>query len=229
MARISASRIPSSWQLAEALASHPGLTVVPHAGSEVRLAGELQVDHEGPPYDLHIVASYEVEIRIPLAFPRELPLAYETGAKIRRDFHRLRGGALCLGSPVGQRVHLGETPTIGRFIDRVIIPYLYGHAHLQQVGSMPFGELDHGVAGLEDEVRQIIGVPRDLPVIDVLRLAAVRRRHANKRPCPCGSGRRLGRCHHALTNFARAMLGRPACLEQVMHIEQQRALEAEVR
>jgi hypothetical protein len=79
---------------------------------------------------------------------------------------------------------------------------------------------------LENDVRDIFGLPEGLAVGEVLHLAAMRRRHANKRPCPCGSGNRLGRCHHELTNRARAMLGRTGCLAQARHIEQQRALEA---
>lgn len=219
-------RISTGWRLAEALASHPGLAIVPHQGHELWIAGELQIDHEGPT-GMHIETSYEVEIRVHSSFPQILPTVYETGEKIQPTFHRLRDGALCLGSLVGQRVQLGESRALGQFIDHVLIPYLYGHAYLERVGTLPFGELAHGVAGLEDDVRKLLRLPTRMDVGDVLRLAAKRRRTANKRPCPCGGGRRLGRCHHEFANHARAVVGRRACLEQARQIEQQRQLEVE--
>lgn len=217
--------IPTSWELGKALADHPGLTVMPCSGEEIQLTGELLVNHSGPPHGLHIEASYQIDLRVPLKFPRALPLVYETEGKIPGDFHRLKGGALCLGSPAGQRIQLGRAPSIGRFIDRVIIPYLFGHAHMVRVGSMPFDELAHGVAGLEDDARRIFGLPRAIPACRGLELAAVRRRVANKRPCPCGSGSRLGRCHNRSINHARALMGRAACLEHASLIVQQRKLE----
>ena len=43
---------------------------------------------------------------------------------------------------------------------------------------------------------------------EFVRLTAMRKRHANKQACPCGSGRRLGRCHHRRINTLREQLGR---------------------
>lgn len=225
--RVVSPELLARWGLAAALQNHPGLSVVPGSAVEVRLAGELEVHHDGPT-GTRIDALYQVEIRVPIGFPRILPMVYETGGQIEPEFHHLRGGALCLGSLIGQRVQLRGKVTLGQFIDNVVIPYLYGHAHWQRVGSMPFGELAHGAKGLEDDVRHLLHLPAAIPVEPLLRLAALRRRLANKRRCPCGGGRRLGMCHHALTNRARINLGRRSCLEQALHIEQQRALEQRV-
>ncbi|MCA2992089.1 hypothetical protein [Gemmatimonas sp.] len=223
------STIPSTWRLEDALVSHPGLALVPFAGSELQMVGALRVNHSAPPSDLHIEASYEIDIRVPMAFPRELPRVYEIGGKIPQDFHRLPDGALCLGSPAGQRIQLGKTPSIGQFIDRVVIPYLYGHAHMMRVGRMPFDELAHGSVGLEDDARQIFGLPHSMSVSSLLGFAGMRRRVANKHRCPCGSGRRLGRCHNTLVNCARDVLGRAACREQANLIDKIRAREADAR
>jgi hypothetical protein len=220
------STILATWKLAEALAAHSGLVVMPYTGGNVRLAGDLHVNHVAPPHWIHIEARYTIELRVPVGFPRQLPVVYETGARIQRDFHRLQDGALCLGSSVGQRLQLGNNPCVGRFIDRIVIPYLYGHAHFEQVRSLPFGELAHGAAGLEDDVRTLVGLPRAISVSGILWLAGVHRRVANKRPCPCGSGTRLGRCHNALINRTRSIVGRSSSLEQLKHIEQQRAIES---
>jgi hypothetical protein len=48
----------------------------------------------------------------------------------------------------------------------------------------------------------------------MLRLIGMKRRVANKRPCPCGSGLRAGKCHHRILNRLRQELGRQWCREQ---------------
>jgi hypothetical protein len=39
-------------------------------------------------------------------------------------------------------------------------------------------------------------------------LAASEKRKANRHPCPCGSGRRVGKCHNLALNRLRRRLGR---------------------
>lgn len=39
-------------------------------------------------------------------------------------------------------------------------------------------------------------------------LASMPRRRANKQPCPCRSGRKLGRCHNRKVNALRELVGR---------------------
>jgi hypothetical protein len=73
---------------------------------------------------------------------------------------------------------------------------------------MPFDELAHGVAGLLDDYRRILGFATDAACREALRLLALKRRIANKSPCPCGSGRRLGRCHNRRLNRLRERHGR---------------------
>ena len=49
-------------------------------------------------------------------------------------------------------------------------------------------------------------------------LAAMKRRLANKRPCPCGSGRRLGRCHNRRVNTLRNQVGRLVLVNEMQII-----------
>jgi hypothetical protein len=71
---------------------------------------------------------------------------------------------------------------------------------------------------LERDIRRLFGLPFGSRVDDFLFLAGLRRRHGNKRPCPCGGGIRTGRCHGAAVHVARRRLGRAWCREQLAQI-----------
>ena len=132
----------------------------------------------------------------------------ETRGRISRAFHKLDDGSLCLGSPTRLRLILAESPSIIRFVERCVIPYLYGHSHFERHGVLPFGELDHGERGIRQDLAAVFGTDQTGRVGEFVSLAAMRKREANKRSCPCGSGRRVGRCHHRRLNALRDRLGR---------------------
>jgi hypothetical protein len=106
------------------------------------------------------------------------------------------------------RLILSESPSIVRFVERSVIPYLYGYSYFEKHRVMPFGELEHGNEGIRQDLASLFGRNCEDTVDEFVRLAAMRRRHANKKPCPCGSHRRLGRCHHRRVNALRDRLGR---------------------
>lgn len=200
--------IPRAWGLVDALVRHPGLSLVPTRSRDVVVvAGDLRCLAVWPG-DVVIDETYVVQLRIPRSFPRAVPEVYETGGRISASFHRHAGGALCLGSPTALRLAIARAPTVGAFLEQVVIPYLYGHAYHARYGTMPYGELAHGAAGLEADFIRLFRMPDRTKASDLLILAGLHRRVANKRPCPCGSGVRLGRCHHLRVNSLRRRLGR---------------------
>jgi hypothetical protein len=54
----------------------------------------------------------------------------------------------------------------------------------------------------------MLGVENDQALVRFVRLLTMKKRTANKLPCPCGSGDRLGRCHNRIINRVRSKLGR---------------------
>ena len=152
--------------------------------------------------------AYEVEITIPPAFPRELPLVKETAGRIPKSFHTNDDGSLCLGSPVRQHLGLTKSPTLPGFVKNCVIPYLYGFSYREKHGRLPFGELDHGMKGIRSDFAELFGVKSHEAAVKMVELAGMKKRDANKRPCPCGSGRRLGMCHNRRVNALRIQLGR---------------------
>lgn len=195
------------WGLEEVLLRHPGLRLTPSGDDSVTLAGELQFRVLGPG-GVEIEDAYEVELRVPGTFPMAPPTARETGGRIPGDFHKLKGGYLCLGAPTEVRLKLVRSPTLAAFVEQLVIPYLYGHSHFVEHGSMPYGELEHGTNGLLGHFVDLFRTRSPDAARQFVRLASLRRRDANKRPCPCGSGRRLGRCHNRRVNRLRTLLGR---------------------
>lgn len=188
------------WGLWELLTRYPGLSVRPSKEGVV-IAGDLEFRAETPQGAVEDV--FEIEIRVASDFPRSIPDAYELGKRIPEDFHKHTEGSLCLGSPFSLRRLLNHSPKLLAFVERAVIPYLAGYAVFAKSGQLPFGELDHGVPGLLGEYKGILGLNDDKACVALLKLASLKKRIANKRTCPCGSGRRLGRCHHRAVNRLR--------------------------
>ena len=61
------------------------------------MIGSLAFAAEAPGKE-RIDDEYQIELLIPDGFPEEIPSVRETGGRIPPPFHKLYGGALCLGS-----------------------------------------------------------------------------------------------------------------------------------
>jgi hypothetical protein len=195
------------WKIEDLLLKYSGLRLTTHLRGGIIIAGALSFVMESPGKD-RITDEYRIELSIPDDFPEVIPSVRETSGRIPGTFHRLDNGTLCLGSPTRLRLTLTEAPSIVAFVERCVIPYLYGHSYFEKHGVMPFGELEHGEAGLRQDLASLFGGVRQENVHEFVRLVTMRKRLANKQPCPCGSQRRLGRCHHSRVNALRKRLGR---------------------
>lgn len=195
------------WKLDELVEKYPGLRLVPRRDAELTLVGELSFCVQGPvggPLEDH----YSVKLSVSAGFPAEIPVARETGGRIPPDYHKLKGGSLCLGPPTEVRLRLHGEATLLTFVESVVIPYLFGYSYFAKFGVMPFGELGHGVDGLRQHFSALFGVPDGEAAEEFVRLTSLKRRRAIKARCPCGSGMRLGRCHHLRVDRLRGRLGR---------------------
>lgn len=204
-------------QLAELLAKFPHLAVRPnksdtHFGEddELRLIGAIRLDDvelKGLP---RLGGAYRIKIIVPRGFPTSLPSAYALEDSIPRDYHTYSDGKLCLGAPLHIRAIVNHRPTLFGFVSECVVPYLYRHRHLQLFGIAPWGELEHRFPGLLQYYEYLFGTSDPNTCLEFLRLAALRKRVANKCPCPCSSALRLGRCHHLRINRFRDRCGRAA-------------------
>lgn len=205
-------------QTTEVLSKYPGLRLTPSSDG-LELVGTLRFSAEHDGFGL-IDDEYELSIKIPSRFPRELPKTRDCGKRIPRSFHTNGDRSLCLGAPARQILALGKDGTISDYVDLLVIPYLYGYSYFEKHGELPFGELEHGTAGLLCEYAKLFGVTSEKAVPDLIRLASMKKRVANKRPCPCGGGKRLGKCHNRQVNALRDKLGRLWFSDEVRKIQQ---------
>ena len=203
-------RLLQAWGVPEVLQHYPGLAIVPAGDAALTLAGTLAFTASAPGLET-ISDSYDIEISVRSEFPQRVPRVKDLGSRVARDYHRLDDGSFCLGSPARLRLVLAQTPTVPAFIEKCVIPYLYGYSFFERHGQPPFGELAHGDRGIVDDYMQLFRVASLQACIGMLSAIGMKRRVANKLPCPCGSGKRLGRCHHVVANQLRPQLGRAWC------------------
>jgi hypothetical protein len=177
------------------LREYPGMSIVPSRSDNLFLKGELSFDAQFQ--DHRIADAYQLKIEIPYDFPRRIPRVWELDRKIPRDgnFHINPDETLCLGSPLQIAKRLSSNPTLCGFTRHCLVPFLFAVSKKRRDG-LPFfmGELQHGVAGIIDDYQRLFKVDSKEKIFEVLRLASQKRRYANKRPCACGCGKRLGVC-----------------------------------
>lgn len=191
--------------ISEVLARFENLRLLPSKDGGVFLGGVI--DFNASAHGCKAVTdSYEISIRVPDAYPSQLPIVHETGGRIPSDFHKLKENALCLGSPFRLWLLSRRNPSLLSFIERVVVPYLYGYSLHEAGEALPFGELRHGTPGLVDDLGEMLGTSDSKSAAAYLRAVTGKKRIANKRLCPCGSGIRLGRCHNRKVNSVRVAL-----------------------
>lgn len=206
------------------LAVWPRLRRRPSSHAEIcSLAGPL-VFSLSPPGLPTLEDSYSIRIDVPLRSIESTPNVHEEGGRIPRDIdhHVDNNGTLCLGSPWAVRQKMGEPPSLIRFVDQCVVPFLYAATWREQGRTgYPFGELPHGPAGLLVDYEFLLGLTGAVAVTNALQALTRRRREANKLLCPCGCQRRLGCCPYRIRlatlrdGTARSFFG--ILLEQLKH------------
>ena len=137
---------------------------------------------------------YEVSINIPQCYPRKIPTVKEVGGRIAREFHTNPDLTLCLGTNYSTWAIFSKEKTLLNFVEKLLVPYLYSHSVFKSSGKMPFGEREHGAMGILNDYRDKFGVSNDVSTIRLLKTLSSG--HANKNEmCPCGSGKKIARCH----------------------------------
>jgi hypothetical protein len=198
---------PKDWGLDVLLKRYTGLALRPsNVAGVLIIGGDLEFDAVGPCGSGSANASFQIELRVGPAFPRDAPQVRELGGQIPRGFHtNPHDGTLCLGSPLRLAVLHSRHDDLLGFVEACVVPFLFGWVRYKRDGHLPFGELAHGTRGLLDEYREVFRVHEDRACIEMLRMLALKKRIANKLRCPCGSGLRVGRCCHRRLQYLRVI------------------------
>lgn len=197
--------VQDRYDIANFLKDYPGMVTRPCRDIRILLRGTFTFCAT-PVVGAKICDAYELEIEVPASFPRGVPKVKELSRKIPRDgkHHVNPDDTLCLGSPLRLLKKIAECPTLPGFAEKCLVPFLYAVSKkLLNGGELAFSELAHGEKGVVDDYMELFGLRSAEEVIRALELAGMKRRIANKRPCPCKCGRRLGCCsfHNKLNQF----------------------------
>lgn len=178
------------------LEQYPNMIIAPNKSSDLILRGRFEftaqyLDHP------QISDAYELEICIPKSFPSDVPTVKELGNKIPRDGnHHVNSNddTLCLGSPLRLKIIVQDEKNLLSFVHQCLIPYLYWISS----NNFSVGELAHGSDGLLTDYADIFNLGSIEMVVPFLKGLSVRKRVANKEPCPCGCLKRIGKCPQKL-------------------------------
>jgi len=181
-------------QIIELSGVHKGLTNIVERDTETIVSGPLSFEASADGGET-IRESFEIELIIPRSFPDTLPWVKEIGGRIESDYdHRNPSGTLCLAVPVEQRRVFFEQATLLGFVNRLVIPYLYGYCYWKEHGRHPFGEAAHGHEGILRHYADTLGLHDDVTVLAAI-CFLLEHGYRGHHECPCGSGRRVRACH----------------------------------
>ncbi|KFN13605.1 hypothetical protein [Bacillus pseudomycoides] len=180
------------------LAEYSEFSMTPIVGSEIILKGNLnrQLYHE----DFGTInIAYSLLIHVPFDYPEKLPIIFESKGAIpnKPSNHINPDGSFCLGSPLRLKILLKRNSDFKYFFENCVLPYLYAVTiNMQQDGGFPFGELEHGTAGLILDLRDFFNLKDSLQVYQMLKILSSKKRLANRMVCPCGCKQRVTRCNY---------------------------------
>ncbi len=182
-------------EMEEFLREQPGMSIAPSRNQAITLNGKFSFS-ASPEGFSRIEDHYNIEIEIPHNFPSDIPIVRGLDDKVKDggNNHLNEVLVLCLGSPLKLKMIISEDPTFQGFIENCLLPYLYGVSYKKLHGEFPFGELRHGPKGVIDEYQVLLGLSSPDQVLMAIKQLGMRDRVANKEPCPCKCGHRLGKC-----------------------------------
>jgi hypothetical protein len=181
-------------QIAEVRQVHKRLRNITEKEHETLLSGSLPFEAAADGFS-PIADSFDVELTIPDVYPDILPRVRETGGKIENTYdHVYQDGTLCLAVPIEERRIFWEQPSLLGFVNRLVVPYLYGYCYWKKYGRHPFDEQQHGDAGIVQHYLDALHLRDEtsaLAVVSYLLEHGYRGHH----PCPCGKGGKVRTCH----------------------------------
>ena len=183
--------------LEDFLADHPRIRIVEINNERLVLAGEYHLKAQLAGSQL-IDRTYLLKLVWPSDYPENLPKIIDEEKYFPRNqaYHTYSDGSFCLGSELKIKSLLQEDYSLSAFFEKIIDRFLYSVTHRIEFGNFPYGELAHGEKGLIDDYGEMFGVVGKKAVLYALRALGKRKREANKLPCPCRCGLRLGRCDY---------------------------------
>ncbi len=204
-----------SEQFKELKNKHPELYLTTNGNGQWSINGRLNssAQYNG----IAIDDDYDVEISIPRDYPFVPPTARETGDRIPKEYHH-SGLDLCLETP-GEVIRIfKENPTLLGFVEKCLIPYLYRFSFISMYHKLPYGDRSHGWLGLYEYYQELFQIKEKKAVLGLLKVLAENKVNGHMK-CPCGSKRRLRRCHGAVIRKVQAQIPNQTVINDLNQIE----------
>ena len=163
--------------------------------SPATVTGTLWLDSGfGFSVDLQILDDYPEGIPRLICRPEEIP--WEV------DRHVVRAGVACLCVSSEYRLHWPRGSDLTDFLKCFVVPYFVRQAYYQSHGHWPPGqERSHGAAGIIQSFSETLaelGSPSVATIEQFLLMLAAPGHPKGCDPCPCGSEKKIRRCHGRL-------------------------------
>jgi hypothetical protein len=142
------------------------------------------------------IAQFDIRIELSDLYPRREPKVFEVGGRVPREPERhINPNGDCCVTVWENWLVTADDHSLHSFLSGPLNEYFLGQLWFEKTGKWPFGERAHGTPGLEEAYADALGIPnRRKSLIYHLRLLSQDWPKGHW-PCPCGSGRRLRRCH----------------------------------
>lgn len=147
---------------------------------------------------------FSVDLRIPDDYPKGIPrlVCREEEIPWTEDRHVMAWGVACLCVSSEFRLHWPRGSDLTDFLECFVVPYFARQAYYQTHGQWPPGqERSHGAAGIVESFSDTLSELGSPSVATIERFLIVLASHGHPKgsdPCPCGSGKKIRRCHRGL-------------------------------
>ncbi len=187
-------RVNLAEEIAELRQVYGGLTRLREMENAVVVFGPLPFEASAEGLET-IEDTFEIDLIVPDAYPEALPWVRETSGRIRDDYgHVEPDGKLCLAVPIEERLVFRRDPCLCGFVTGLLIPYCYGYCFWERHGVHPFGEREHGHAGIVRFYMDKFHLDDEIQALEVV-FHLFQHGYRGHHNCPCGSGAKLRTCH----------------------------------
>lgn len=168
-------------------------------GSDIRVTGRYLLMEKGAVANPDgPISEFDIEIVLSPRYPDREPKVFEIGGRIARnpDRHVNSDGDCCV-TVWEHWLASTQDHSFGSFLNGPLHQFFLGQYWFEKTGKWPFGEYAHGDNGLWEAYAEVLGIPnKKKDVLYRLRLLSQDWPKGHWL-CPCGSGRRLRRCHRS--------------------------------
>jgi len=167
---------------------------------------------------LEIKDLYKISITVSGEYPNEMPLLREIGGRtqeiankcglmdLRTLHHNPENGTACLCVKQEEVQRFPPGSDLVKFVDELVVPYLYGLSSYEERREWPWKEYDHGGLGLFTYEGEKLASHTRETIMTIMRCIFLEQKNWTKyreqlrqpkghRPCLCGSRVPLYACH----------------------------------